>query len=620
MEKITDKNLAKNIIGSIGIIYGDIGTSPLYALESCFHLAQLSVTRENILGIISLFVWLLTLIVSIKYISIVMRCHQQGEGGVLILSSLCKQIKSLKIKKIAVALGIAGVALFVGDSVITPAISVLSAVEGVGLIANISEHHIVMLAVLILSVLFSLQRYGSGIIGNYFGYIMLTWFLVLGMLGLNSIVQDISILEALNPLYAVTFIINNKIMGIVIIGGSILVVSGVEALYADMGHFGRKSVTLSWMLIVFPALCLNYLGQGSLLLRSPESIDNVFYLLTPSNLMFPMIILSIIATIIASQAVISGLFSLSWQAIMLHYIPRMRIFHTSFEQIGQVYVPVVNYILFVLTISAVIIFRNSQALSYAYGLSVAMVMMMSSILVTILAYYQWHWSKLKIAIIFAPLLLLDIVFVLSNLVKIIDGAWFTLMIAALVLYVIAVWRNGNAALNNQRIIENKNLNDFIKQHIKTNIIRIPGCAVFMTRNSNTVPSALRIHLKHNKYLHEKLLFISIQTLDIVKVKKQDQFIIEKNFDNIFSIQARYGFDEVPDLNKVISMLKSLDILDANEEISFFLSRGLAFSNQSCISSISKKLYIFLSKNSLPAYEFYKIDYHNVLELGIMYKI
>lgn len=609
------------MIGSIGVVYGDIGTSPLYALESCFKLAELPIIPENIIGIISVFIWLLIAIVFFKYINLIMKCDQQGEGGILVLSSLAKQIDNTKIKKFASILGIIGVALFFGDSIITPAISVLSAVEGMQLIANIPTHFIMLIAIIILTILFSMQKQGSGKIGNYFGYVMMIWFIVLSFFGINSILNNPNILLSLNPYHALNFILAHKALGFIIIGSAILVISGVEALYADMGHFGKKAISLSWIFFVFPSLTLSYLGQGALLLNDPSTINNVFYLMTPKFMMKFMVILSIIATIIASQAVISGIFSLSKQAIMLNYIPRMKVLYTSTEQMGQIYVPAMNYLLFALTVSAVIIFRNSTNLSFAYGLSVAGVMLISSILTFILACFKWKWSIFKIILIFIPLLLLDFIFVSSNLLKIVDGAWYTLVIAFSVMYVVHVWLKGNKILNNQKKIENISLTTYLKKHFSLYNTRIPGCAVFLTRDINSVPKTLQIHLQHNKYLHEKLFFISITTEDVVKVKSDRKFEIETQLENIYTIKARYGFSQTPDLNKIISWVKSKGILESNEKISFFLSRGIAVVDDNHhLGRIAERIYLFLSKNTLPVYDFLKIDFKNVLELGVIYRI
>lgn len=616
-----DKGLLSLMVGTVGVVYGDIGTSPLYALKSCFSLTGLDVSPENVLGIISLFLWILITVVYCKYIFIVMRCDHHGEGGVLALSSLCKKIDNDKIKKIATMLGLIGLALFVGDSVITPAISVLSACEGLSLVSNIPEHSIILIALAILFLLFFMQSQGSGNIGRYFGYIMLLWFITIGGLGILSISKNPAILQALNPYYAIKFIISNKLIGLTAIGGAILVVSGVEALYADMGHFGKKSIKYTWTIFVFPVLSLNYLGQGALLLSNPNAINNIFYRLAPENILYPIIILSLIATIIASQAVISGIFSLTKQAIMLNYIPRMIIKHTSFYHIGQIYVPTMNYILFALTISAVLLFKNSDSLSFAYGLSVASVMLVTTLFSAILAYYRWKWPLTKMLLVFAPYLFLDLIFVSSNLNKILQGAWYTLVIAIVSIYLMKIWIKGRKTLKEQKDSTNRRITPYLKRYIKRQPIRIPGCAVFLTRSNNSVPAALATNLEHNKFLHEKVLFISIITEDIPRVPLEDKFYIKKNLAGVFTIQAHFGFYETPNLNKVIEWMESKKILSSDEEISFFLNRDLPISNaRKYLNRFNEKIYVLLSRNALPAYEFFKVDYSKVIELGTTFKV
>lgn len=621
LESSNNKGILALMLGAIGVVYGDIGTSPLYALESCFAITKMPIIEENIIGIISMFLWLLILIVYLKYIIIVMRCDQRGEGGVLILSSICKQIPGKHIKKISIFLGVLGLSLFMGDSVITPAISVLSACEGLKLVTDLPEHSIVKIALVILILLFKLQSQGSGNIGRYFGYIMLIWFITLSLLGINSILKNPAILSAFNPYQAIKFIMHNKLIGFITLGGGILVVSGVEALYADMGHFSKTSIRLSWSLVVFPALALNYLGQGALLLKNPEVIDHVFYNLTPSNLMYPMIILSILATIIASQAVISGLFSLVQQAIMLNYLPRMTIKHTSFYHIGQIYLPAINYILFILTASAVIIFQSSSSLSFAYGLSVASVMMSTTILTCIVAYFKWKWSLLKTAIIFIPLLSLDCLFVSSNLNKIFEGAWYTIAIAAIAMYIMRVWQKGKDALKQQRAKSSSNLRKFLKKELAKEKTRIPGCAVFFTKDLYKVPGTLAVNLKHNKYLHEKILFVSIIIKDKPRIYSRKRFEYLEISPNIYLISAKFGFYETPDLDKLIAWAEEKNILKSKEEISCFLSQGLPIIDEKYyLNKFSEKLYILMSKNALPAYEFFKIDPNKLIELGVMYKV
>lgn len=612
-------NITKLMIAALGVVYGDIGTSPLYALKSCFILTDLSLTESNILGIISLFFWLLFIVVNIKYIFLVMRCEQQGEGGVLVLSSLLSKFN--KFKKIITMLGIIAMALFVGDSIITPAISVLSAIEGLKLVTNLSQDKVILISFLVLIALFALQSKGSGSIGCYFGYIMIFWFVTIAILGVMQIIKTPRILVALNPYYGIRFLINNGIIAWATLGGAILVITGVEALYADMGHFGRRAINNSWIYFVFPALSLNYFGQGALLLGNAKAIENPFFLLAPEALIYPLTILSVAATIIASQAVISGLFSLTWQAIMLNYLPRMKVVHTSFNQRGQVYIPVVNYLICILSIIAVFIFKTSDSLAAAYGLSVASVMLITSILVSLLSFYQWKWSCKKILAVFVPLIFLDIIFVTTSIGKIFEGAWYTISIAIIFSYLMLVWLKGSKALTKFKDDERGDLKSFLKNYSDKTTVRIPSCAIFMTRTDDVVPFSLEVQLHHNKYLHEKIFFISIVTEEKPVVECEDKFTYKEILSNIYSVKARFGFYEEPSLINITNWAKSKGIMACDENVSVFLGRNIPFySKGGSLDDFSEKLYIFLAKNSLPAYEFFKIDYEQVVELGSRYKI
>ncbi len=616
-----NKSLTPMMIGALGIVYGDIGTSPLYALKSCFILTGIPINEMNVLGTISLFIWLLMFIVNFKYISIVMKCDQQGEGGSLVLSSLCNKLGIHSLKKELFFLGVIAMALFAGDSVITPAISVLSAVEGLNLVTKIPDSAIITISIFILTILFLFQRKGSEIIGKYFGYIMILWFIVLSLLGLASIIKNPIILYALNPYYAFKFLINNGVVAWASLGGAILVITGVEALYADMGHFGKKAIETSWKFFVLPALTLNYLGQGGLLLSMPQAIDNPFYLLAPKAMIYPLVLLSIMATIIASQATISGIFSLSWQAIMLHYLPRMKVIHTSMNQRGQIYVPVINYILYVSTVIAVLIFKDSDSLASAYGLSVSSVMFISTLLTGLIAFHKWKWSTIRLCLTFVPLLCLDLIFMISNLIKVFEGAWYTLLIAFMVAYIIFVWIKGNKVLETFKGKGREDIKTYLTKYIPLHDTRIPGCAIFMTRSSEKVPYSLEVQLKHNKYLHQKILFIIVTTEEVPTIELSKKFQFEEVLSNIFIINARFGFYEEPNLQKVISWATVKNILVEKENISFFLSRGVPLADKKgVLNGFAEKLYIFLAKNSLSAYEFFKINYQKVVELGVRYKI
>ncbi len=614
-------SLVSLMIGAIGVVYGDIGTSPLYALKSCFSIGKLPVDESNVLGLISIFIWSLFLIVTIKYINVVMRVDDQGEGGILVLSTICEKLELGKYVYIPMFLGILGSALIFGDGVITPAISVLGALEGLVLISPEFSHFILPFAILVLSVLFYIQKSGSGMIGSYFGPIMILWFVTLGLMGIVSLIQSPTILLSFNPFYAVSFMVNNGWIALLTLGGTILVVTGAEAIYADMGHFGKRPITISWTFFVFPSLILNYLGQGALLLSEPEAIANPFYLLVPDMALYPMIILSTMATIIASQAILSGVFSLAWQGIMLNYLPRLTVTHTSSRQIGQVYVPAINLILYVLTITAVLTFRSSENLAVAYGLSVAGCMLITTCLVFYIAYKQWHWSKFTLAALFAPLIMIDITFVITNLIKIVEGAWYTVLITVFSTYVIYIWIRGSQALEDQKAVPHKSLKTFLMEYQEGHPTKIPGTAIFMSRFPNKVPNSLSIHLNHNKFLFKKLLFVSVVIKNVPKSNGDHKYSFTQITNSAYVINANFGFMEVPSLRKVMNWAKEQKIITHDEEITFILSKGVpVVSNHPTLSGFGENLYIFLSKNSLSAYEFYNIPNHKVIELGVRYRV
>lgn len=609
------------IISAIGIVFGDIGTSPLYALKSCLALSNLAVTDYNILGLISVFIWILFMVVTIKYVYFVLNANHQGEGGILILSSLCSKVASKRIKHFAIVLGVIGTALFFGDGVITPAISILSAVEGLQVISPFFSKFVSWIAITLILLLFLVQKRGTGALGILFGPIIIIWFTVIGVLGIASIIETPAILHALNPYYAVHFLYSNGIYGLLALGGTIIILTGCEALYADLGHFGKTPIKLSWNCFVFPALALNYLGQGGLLLRATDAISNPFYLLAPSWGLYPLIILATLSTIIASQAVISGMFSLSWQGIMLNYLPRLRVIHTSYSQIGQVYVPSINYILCVLSIGAVIKFQSSENMASAYGLTVAGIMIITTLMIFLVAYYQWRWKAYKLIGLFSLIFLLDFIFLITNLTKILDGAWYTVLIALIVGYVIKIWIQGNKALNYQKSPLKQSLDQFIQAYEKKYPAKIPGTAIFMGRFSNVVPNSLLIHLHHNKYLHSKIIFVSILTKDSPYVPLSQKYSVREIAPTTYNIIVQYGFKEIADLSRLMNWARDNKIIAKEEDLSFFLSKGVAVASpRSILSGFGESLYIFLSKNSLAAYEFYKIPHDKVIELGVRYKI
>lgn len=622
LQKSKNKTLHSSLVlGAIGIVYGDIGTSPLYALKSCFSIGHLPVTPVNILGLISLFFWLLIIVVSFKYVRLIMHFSNQGEGGVLALSSLFGRLKITRYGSWPLALGIGGAALLFGDGVITPAISVLGALEGLEVVAPSMEPYIIYGSILIITLLFLVQNKGSGAIGNFFGPIMVLWFISLAILGVFQIIQAPAILMALSPHYALQFFWHNGLLGFVALGGAILVITGAEALYADLGHFGRHAISASWGFFVLPCLTLNYLGQGALLLNHPQAVSNPFYLMAPQEVFYPLLILSTVATIIASQAIISGVYSVARQASMLNHLPRMKVRHTSNQTMGQVYMPAANTLLYVLTVGAIWHFEKSDNLAAAYGLSVACTMLISSLLVLFLCRRRLHWSRSRSLMIFLPLLILDFVFVVTNALKFFDGAWYTVLITAVLCYVAWVWRQGNRVLNKQRLDLSKNLVTFLADYEKIFRQRIPGTAIFMSHSIKHIPNSLVIHLNHHKFLHEKILFVSIQVLNAPHVPKNQHYAWTSINDHTGIIQARYGFKDTPDINRLIKWAVEQHLLSKKEDVSVYFSKGVAVPSENrALDGLSEKIYVFLTKNAYAAHEFYRVPEQAVVEFGARYKV
>jgi KUP system potassium uptake protein len=608
-------------IGALGVVFGDIGTSPLYALKSCFTISHLPVNEMNIFGIISLFIWALLLVVWLKYALLVMRVDNHGEGGILALTTLCHKLKLFQKTAYIVVLSIIGMALFFGDGIITPAISVLSAVEGLDIIEKSFSPYVIPITIGILTILFAIQKHGSGPIGRFFGPIMMVWFSFLGLTGIMNIIHCPTMLKAFNPYYALSFLMHHQFAGIATLGGVVLVVTGAEALYADMGHFGRRAIQLSWGTIVFPALVLNYLGQGAVLLHDPAALINPFYALVPTWALYPSVILATVASIIASQSIISGIFTITAQAILLGYLPRMRVIHTSSKHIGQVYIGSINYILFTLTVGATLMFGSSEALTHAYGLSVSGVMLLTGFLIIFVAYKEWQWPLWRLSIIFLPLVALDSLFVITNMMKFLDGAWYAMLVTAIIYFIVRVWVKGNKALEAQRMTHHVNLSTYLKNYKKEYKQRIPGAAIFLSRQSNKVPSSLTIHLQHNKFLHEKTIFLSFTIKDSPFVLPKERFQKTALDKNSYSIDASFGFKESPNINSVIHYLVEEAIIKNCEDVSVFLSKGVPVaSNVRTLQGFSEKLYIYLVSISQNATDFYKIPHHKVIELGIRYKI
>jgi KUP system potassium uptake protein len=616
---ITKKKLSYLMAGAIGVVFGDIGTSPLYALKSCFSIIHLPVSEPNILGIISLFIWALVLVVSFKYVRLVLKMDHHGEGGILALSTLVAS--NNKYRSVSIILGLIGAALFFGDGIITPAISVLSAVEGISLITPHLHYYLIPITIVVLTILFSVQKFGTGRLGQFFGPIMITWFLVLFLLGVYQIYKCPSVLKALSPHYGLNFLLHHSWRGLSVMGGVILVVTGAEALYADLGHFGRAPIQLSWIFFVFPALVVNYLGQGALLLLSPEAISHPFYVMAPAWALQPLVLLATCATIIASQSILSGLFSIAHHSIMLNYLPRLKVENTSESQIGQIYIPTVNYLIYILTIAAVFQFGSSEKLAAAYGLCVAGIMLITTILIFIMALDKLRWNKIKIGCVFMPIFFLDLLFVSTNIMKFFEGAWYVIILTGMAYYAMHIWRKGTKALEKQKIIIHMPVQKYIEKHLETYPHRVPGTALFLCKEPFKIPSTLAVNLRHNKYLHEKIIFVSFISTEIPYQKMAERVSYHTIAHNVSQIIVHSGFKEIPNLNKVFNWLKEEKIIEMNEDISVFLGKGIPMRSKSpVLSGFSESLYIYLSSITQNATDFYRVPHHKVIELGVRYKI
>lgn len=610
------KSLPLLIISALGVVFGDIGTSPLYALKLSVEATKGSGAglTASVLGVLSLITWAIIIVVSIKYVLIIMRADNHGEGGVFALTALLlrKIKKDSKLRFVIIILGTIGAALFFGDSLITPAISVLSAVEGLKVVSPALGKYVIYISLILVSILFAVEKFGTGKIGAIFGPIMLIWFVIIGYLGLLEIIDKPSILKALNPIYGINFLINYSGVSIAILGAIVLAITGGEALYSDMGHFGRRPIKFSWFLIVFPALLLNYFGQGALLIADPKTIDNPFYRLAPEWALIPLIILASCATIIASQAVISGVFSITSQAVQLGYIPRLRIKHTSKEEFGEVYLSKINLFLFAGVVLLILGFKNSESLAHAYGISVTGAMLVDTILASYLLITIRKWNKLIFIPVFLVLLIIDVVFLSSNLIKFFEGGWFPIVIAAGLLTIMLSWIVGRDRMLAARWQGSIKLNNFISQIRKKNIKRVIGTAVFFVPNLKVAPMALLHNLKHNKILHKRVVCMHLKFENFPKLKNDERLIVKHLGSNFYTIVVRYGFQEEPNIPRVLALLKANEFKFDMEETSFFVGKVKVIAKD---PTIPTRLFIFMHRIMMGATEYYKIPKERTVELG-----
>jgi KUP system potassium uptake protein len=612
-------SLWKLSLGAIGVVYGDIGTSPLYTMKEIFGGAHPLLVHElNVLGALSLVFWALIIVVSVKYLAFIMRADNRGEGGIMALIALnmrCTRAGT-RARWMLITLGIFGAALFYGDGIITPAISVLSAVEGLEVGMPALKPFVVPVTLLVLTALFLFQRTGTGSIGKLFGPITAVWFLSLAGLGIASVIQEPRVLWALSPMYAVHFFAANGTYGFLVLGAVVLAVTGGEALYADMGHFGRKPVRRTWFLFVLPALLLNYFGQGALLLRNPGAVSNPFYALVPAEWLFTMVGLATAATVIASQAVISGAFSLTRQAIQLGYWPRMDVQHTSEQEIGQVYMPLVNWTLFVGVVALVLGFQSSSNLAAAYGIAVTGTMAIDTILAFMIVWSLWHWSLPVVAVAVALFLSVDLAFFLANTSKLVHGGWFPIVVAVAVFTLMATWKRGRELLRERMRDDSIEMMPFLKGLEHNAPVRVAGTAVFLTQAPDRVPHALLHNLYHNKVLHSRVVLLTVLTEEVPFVPEADRVEIRQMEENVYRVAVRYGFKDDPNIPRALELCAKQGLEFDLMQTSFFLSREtLIPTRMPGMALWRERLFVSMARNAGSAMSFFKIPTNRVVELG-----
>ncbi|HEX6105674.1 MAG TPA: potassium transporter Kup [Gemmatimonadales bacterium] len=630
------KALAALAVAALGVVYGDIGTSPLYAIKECFSgLHSVAPTPENVIGVLSLIFWSINFVVSFKYVGYVLRADNRGEGGVLALLALVRPLTRPSGGRAAlIALGLFGAALLYGDGIITPAISVLGAMEGLSVATPAFDRFVWPLAAVIISGLFFFQRYGTARVGRVFGPVMAIWFLSIAVLGIRGIMMAPGVLRALNPYYGVELLVRDGFYGFLILASVVLVITGAEALYADMGHFGRRPIRLTWFLAVLPCLLLNYFGQSALLLVRPEAITNPFFSLVPSWGLYPMVGIATAAAIVASQALISGAFSLTRQAVQLGYSPRVTVVHTSSSEMGQIYIPEVNQALWLGCLALVVGFRSSTNLAAAYGIAVTGTMIMTTLLFHTVLVDRWQWPVWRARVLTAVFLIVDVAFFSANLTKIEEGGWFPLAVAAAVYILMTTWSRGRARLS--AIVQENTLpmELFLQDVARRKPPRVPGTAVFLTSNASGAPPVLLHHLKHNKVLHEKVMLMSVVGEEIPVVDEEERVECRELGDGFYQVVAHYGFMESPDVPSVLSLLGRPDrdgrpVPVKVMETSFYLGRETLIPTRTAampsgdgapplqhrMSLWRKKLFILMTRNARSATAFFGLPPNRVVELG-----
>lgn len=611
------KYLAFLTLGALGVVYGDIGTSPLYALKECFNVQHgLVPNHDNVLGVLSLIFWSLIIIVTIKYHIFIIKFDNHGEGGILALMELVLPKDKRARYFVVLTIGLFGASLLYGDGIITPAISVLSAVEGLNVATPFFEPFILPLTLVVLFVLFYFQKRGTTRIGVIFGPITFIWFISIAVLGIGSIIQNTEVLNAVNPVYAVNFFSHNGFLAFIILGSVFLVVTGGEALYADMGHFGRKAIRLAWFSTALPCLMINYFGQGAMLLRNPSAVGNPFYHLAPEWALYPLVILATMATVIASQAVISGAFSLTQQAIQLGFLPRVRIIHTSNEERGQIYIPQINWLLFIAIVFLVLQFRSSSNLAAAYGVAITTTMVITTLLAYVAMRKLWNWSIIVSASVAMFFLAVDVAFFSSNMLKILQGGWFPLALGLIVYFIMITWNNGRKLLRSKMRERTQPLDEFIEEYLTTRLTTIPGTAVYMYSIPHETPPALAQNLKHNKILHKQIVILNIVFKTIPRVNADERLFIDSPAENFYRAVANYGFMEQPNVTALIEELNTKGVKIDMNKATFYLGRELMVPGENLgWLKWRIRLFMFLSRNAQRPTEYFNIPSDRVYEAG-----
>jgi KUP system potassium uptake protein len=618
-EPLHKKRTAALALAALGVVYGDIGTSPLYAMKEAFagnHPVPFS--PDNVIGILSLILWALIVVVAVKYVVFIMRADNHGEGGIMALIALALQEAkgNPKRERLIMMVGILGAAMFFGDGMVTPAMSVVSAVEGLEVATPALKPFVIPVTLVVLFILFFVQKRGTATVGALFGPVMLVWFATLAVLGIYNMIQAPEVLKAINPLYGIGFLAHNPAVAIIAMGAVVLSVTGAEALYADMGHFGRKPIQIAWFGYVLPALMLNYFGQGALILRDPQAIQNPFYLSAPGWALYPLIALSTLATVIASQAVISGAFSITRQAMQLGFVPRVEVQHTSAREQGQIYLPGVNWGLMLAVAILVVGFKSSNNMAAAYGIAVTGDMVITSILATIVAAKVWNWGWLRAGALFACFLVVELTFLFANLEKIPDGGWFPLAVGVVVFTLMTTWKRGRQLLAERLQGEAIKLDMFIDSLLLAMPVRVPGTAVFMNSDPAGVPHALLHNLMHNKVLHERIVILSVRVFDVPYVPEIDRVEVARLKGDFYRVIVQYGFKDEPDIPRAIELCAQQGLKVDMMETSFFLGRETLIPRLGSEMALwREKLFIAMFRNAGSATSFFKIPSNRVVELG-----